>query len=351
MRHRITLLAILLLGGGYDTMADASQVVYHIAPDGSDSHPGTSTRPLASVTGARDAIREYKQSKELPEGGITVYLHEGVYPVVSTIEFDERDSGSAESPVVYRAWGQDEVRIMGGMEVDSALFRPVTNPDIRKRLLPGARDKVMQLDLSALGLKDYGEIGPRGFRRPYRPAPLEVFVNDEPMHIARWPNPGEDSIPIGTVIDPGSVPRVGDFSNRGGVFKFNTDRPERWTSAKDVWISGLFAYGYADDTVQVAEFDLEERTIRTVQPTLYGFKTGTHWHAWYALNLLEEIDQPGEYHVDTDTGVLYLYPPSSLKDARVQISLLEEPMFALEGVSHLVFERLTLECSRGTGFY
>lgn len=92
--------------------------------------------------------------------GVTVYLHQGVYPVRSTMEFDERDAGRVDAPIVYRAWGQDEVRIMGGMQVDSALFRPVMNPDIRKRLWRGARDRVMQLDLSALGVKDYGEIGP-----------------------------------------------------------------------------------------------------------------------------------------------------------------------------------------------
>jgi len=355
MRHRITLLAILLLGGCHDTIAggmpSVRQVEYHIAPDGSDGNPGTKARPLATITGARDAIRQYRTSKGWPKGGVTVYLHEGVYRVHTTIEFNERDSGSAKSPVVYRAWGQDEVRIMGGIEVDSALFCSVTNPDICKRLPREVRDRVLQLNLAALGIKDYGAIGPRGFRRPYRPAPLEVFVNDEPMHIARWPNPGGDSIPIGKVIDPGSVPRVGDFSKRGGVFTFDTDRPERWKAARDVWISGLFAYGYADDTVQVAEFDLENRTIQTVQPTLYGFKTGTHWRAWFALNLLEEIDQPGEYTIDRESGVLYIYPPTSLKNARILISLLEEPMFALEGVSHLTFASMTIECSRGTGFY
>ncbi len=330
---------------------------YHIDPNGSDKNPGTESKPFASIQAARDAIRMYKKArmhknvKGLPEGGVTVFLHEGVYNVRSTIAFDERDSGTPKSPITFRAWKQDEVRITGGVEMDSSRFRPVTDPAIRERLLPESRDKVMQFDLAAVGIKDYGTIGPRGFRRPYRPAPLEVFFNDEPMRIARWPNPGDKRIPIGKVIDKGSVPRFGDFSNRGGVFTFDTDRPERWKSAKDVWISGLFKAGYADDTVQVAEFDLKKRTIRTVQPTLYGFQGGKHFQAWYALNLLEEIDQPGEYHVDTDTGVLTIYPPTPLKDARVQVSLLEEPMFAFEGLSYLNFESMIIECSRGTGFY
>ncbi len=67
--------------------------------------------------------------------------------------------------------------------------------------------------------------------------------------------------------------------SKAGVFKFDTDRPNRWKLAQDVWISGLFAAGYADDMVQVAEFDLEQKTIRTVQPTLYGFQGGKHWRA------------------------------------------------------------------------
>ncbi len=349
LKKTVKLLTCVVLLGV--SVASGAARELHVAPNGSDTNPGTKREPLATIEAARDAIRDLKEARILGNAGATVYLHKGTYRVSSTIEFDERDSGTHKTPIVYRSYGQDEVRIIGGVEVAPSRFGPVKDPDIRQRLLPDVRDHVLRLDLRALKIDDYGAIGPRGFRRPYRPAPLEIFVNDQAMHIARWPNADEKLIPIGEVIDKGSVPRQGDFSNRGGVFKFDTDRPKRWVQAKDIWLSGIFSSGFADDTVQVAQVDLEQKTIRTAQPTLYGFKTGRHWRAWYVLNLLEEIDQPGEYYVDAKAGTLYLYPPAGLKNAQIQISLLEEPIFALEGVSYLTFERLTVECSRGTAFY
>ncbi len=60
---------------------------YHIAPNGSDKNPGTASKPFASIQAARDAIRKYKKIKKLPKGGVTVFLHEGVYNVRSTIAF------------------------------------------------------------------------------------------------------------------------------------------------------------------------------------------------------------------------------------------------------------------------
>lgn len=49
-------------------------------------------------------------------------------------------------------------------------------------------------------------------------APLELFFDGEPMELARYPNEGW--IRIGEVLDPGSSPRVGDYSDRPGVFRY-----------------------------------------------------------------------------------------------------------------------------------
>ncbi len=111
------------------------------------------------------------------------------------------------------------------------------------------------------------------------------------MHLARYPN--DTLIPLGKVLDPGSIPRNGDFSHRGGKFHFSIDEPNRWAKAKDIWISGFFRYGYADDAVQIADLDLKNKIISTKQETLYGFESGKNFQRWFAYNLLEEIDSAG----------------------------------------------------------
>ena len=61
------------------------------------------------------------------------------------------------------------------------------------------------------------------------------------MHLARYPN--DTLIPLGKVLDPGSIPRNGDFSHRGGKFHFSIDEPNRWAKQK---IYGSLAFSVTD---------------------------------------------------------------------------------------------------------
>jgi hypothetical protein len=216
------------------------------------------------------------------------------------------------------------------------------------RLLQEQWQHVLQVNLKKLGINDFGKLLPHGFGRPYMPSAMELFCNDSTMQLARWPN--DSTVPLGKVIDPGSVPRNGDYSKRGGTFNYGTSRPSRWTKANDIWISGFFRYGYADDAVKIAVLDTVQKTMRTAQEHLYGFESGKAFQRWFAYNLLEEIDQPGEYFIDRQTGILYFYPKEN-KLENMQLSLLESPMVMLMNASHVQFANITFECSRGMGIY
>jgi len=258
---------------------------------------------------------------------------------------DERDSGTA-----YRSVN---ARITGSVAIPNSAVKPVTDKAVLDRLVPEVRGKVREIDLRALVISDFGEIGPRGYRRPYVPAPLELFVDDESLTLAQWPNPGQPGVPVGKVLDKGPVTRNGAKPTRGGTFEFVTDRPARWTKADDVWITGLFQNGYADNTVKVKAFDLEKRTLTTVQPHMYGFGSGKPWNRWVALNLLEEIDLPGEFMADKKTGKLFFLPPAGNEIAkrRLEVSVMKEPLVAIEGATGVVFDGVNIECSRGMGVY
>ncbi|MEQ3212511.1 hypothetical protein [Phocaeicola dorei] len=68
------------------------------------------------------------------------------------------------------------------------------------------------------------------------------------------------------------------------VFGYQEERPSSWKSVENMWISGYFAHGYADDK----SIDTIHKMIHTGQHTVYGFMTGAPWRQWFALNLLEE---------------------------------------------------------------
>src|SRR5437870_3507456 len=64
-----------------------------------------------------------------------------------------------------------------------------------KPFAPTAHGKVMRADLKALGITDYGRLTRRGgIERRILPSALELFFNDRPMPLARWPNDGHAHI-------------------------------------------------------------------------------------------------------------------------------------------------------------
>jgi len=347
MRHSPTrYLAVLICSV---LILDANAAEFYVAPVGDDANPGTKDQPFATLERARDAVRALKQTGPLRESA-TVWLRGGVYERTRTFELDERDSGEEQARVVYRACPGEVARILGGRIISPSEAVPIKDPAMRQRIIDSeASDKVLQMDLKALGIADCGKMRARGFRRPYISAPLEVFVNGEALHLARWPNDGV--VPIGEVLDPGSIPRDGDFSNRGGTFTYGYDRPKYWKQPGDVWLSGLFGYGYADDTIRVASIDVDKKTITMAQPHMYGIKNGRPFHAYYALNLIEEIDVPGEYYIDRNSDMLYFYPPGPIEGADIAVSIMEEPLVAMEGVSYVTFQDLVFEVTRGMGVY
>ena len=321
-----------------------------VSPEGDDANEGTLEAPLKTLEGARDRVRA-----EAFDGNVVVTLLEGRYFRSETFELDARDSATPGHMITWGALQGAEVILDGGLVVPGSSCVKVTDEAVARRLLPEARERVVQLDLEALGVTEYGTYGPRGFARPTLTAPVELFVDGAPLTIARWPNFGEPRIPLGEVLDVGSVPRHGDDSNRGGVFRYVTERAKRWTEAEDLHVSGIFTWGFADDTVKIAKIDTEAGTFTTVQPHRYGFGNSHQqslWE-WHAVNLLEEIDLPGEYYLDRESGIVYLLPPDPdvpIGQSTIQISLLEATMVSMKGVSRVRWEGITFENARGTGF-
>jgi alpha-N-acetylglucosaminidase len=327
----------------------AQAAEFYIAPSGNDANPGTEGRPFASLERARDAIRDATNRNHL-----VVVLREGIYPQEKPLEFDARDCGTRNQPVVWKSAPGETACIIGGIVVPAISMERVDNSAILNRLIsPEARNGLLEIDLAALGVTNCGQIGLRGFGRPKIPAPLELIVSGQVMPISCWPKLSESPAPIGKVLDKGSLPSVGEKPDRGAKFVVNTNRPLFWQNANDVWITGLFANGYADATLQLASIIQSGKDVvfTTVQPHIYGFQSGKPWNNWRALNVLEEIGRPGEWAIDYKAKKLYFLPPTGYVAGQTQVMLstLASPVLALRDVSHVRFESLNVECSRGDG--
>ncbi|HEU5167649.1 MAG TPA: hypothetical protein VFU29_19020, partial [Chitinophagaceae bacterium] len=259
------------------------RIVFYVSPSGKDKNPGTIQKPFGTLEKARSEVRN--QLNKNHSDAIIVYLRKGNYTLKKSFSLDSLDSGTENFPVIYSAYPGEEVHINGSVSIPVNKVKAITDVGILSRLVPEAKYKIVQVNLNAVGINDFGKIKPKGFGRPYEPTGMELFCNNMAMKLSRWPN--DSLVKTGKVLDPGSVPRNGDYSNRGGKFIFDQIRLQRWSAAKDIWISGFFKYGYADDAVKIANLDLSNKTVTTEQPHIYGFESGKIFHRWYAFNLLE----------------------------------------------------------------
>ena len=325
MDSKTAIILTLTLSAALSQAAVAGRDFY-LAPKGSDRNPGTASRPFRTLERARDAIRELRRTTGIPIGGVTVWLRGGVYPVLSTFALTAEDGGAKNATVAYRGCEGKTVRLVGGREVEG--FRPVRDPAILDRMDPSCRGKVLQTDLKAQGITNFGRLTNRGFGRPTTPAHLELFFNDRPMTLATWPNGGWSEI--------AEVPA----GPNGGKFTYSGDRPSRWAQADDIWIHGYWTWPWADSYEKVKSIDTKTREIYTEPPHgCYGYQAHKRWRA---LNLLEELDEPGEYYLDRKTGILYFWPPEPISKGRAVVSIVENPMISVSGAKHIKLQALTI---------
>ena len=311
-----------------------------VSPQGDDAQAGSEQQPFATLARARDEVRALKRSGVA--GPIAVTVLPGQYSVRSTLTLTADDSGTEASPVVYRARQKGTAVFSGGTRISG--FQPVADEKVLQRLSADARGKVWQCDLKALGIDDYGELKVRGFAQPPSPPTFELYVDQVPMTLARWPNKG--FVGIRKLVSPGSRQ-----NGEPSVFEYDSARHERWLEASDAWLFGYFHFLWADATIKIGKIEPVSRTLATAEPYHYGGRgmSTVQGIQYYAFNLLEEIDMPGEWYLDRETGVLYLYPPSAIQQCQVEVSLLSTPFVALDKVSHLRLEGLVFDLARHHG--
>jgi hypothetical protein len=322
-----TMAALMLLGVLAVARCRCGAAEFFVSPQGNDAQAGERSQPFKTLEAARDAVRKSAHDEET-----VVWLRAGVYERVRPLKLTAEDSGYPGKSVTYRAYPGEEVRIIGGRQVDD--WKPVTDEAILKRLAPEARGQVLQADLHALGIREYGQVKSGG---------LELFFENKPMTLARWPNEG--FVTIAGLVEPNTVNVRGTKGSRTGKFMYEGDRPKRWLQEDDVWVHGYWFWDWADERQKVASIDTERRVISVAPPYhSYGYRIG-QW--FYGLNILAELDTPGEWYLDREKGILYFWPPAPIEKGCAIVSV-SDTLLSLTGVEHVTFQGMIFEAVRGT---
>ncbi|MBI2422367.1 MAG: right-handed parallel beta-helix repeat-containing protein [Candidatus Hydrogenedentes bacterium] len=329
----------LLLGVLLAVSFHAGAADLYVSPGGNDAWngrvpeniPGTSEGPFATLAAARDLARSFLQHTGILEP-ITIHVAPGDYLLTEPFALGEQDQFSEQDHVSYLAEPGSKTRLIAGKLLTG--FTPVNDAAERERLDPAARDHVVTVDLKAQGITDYGELKGGG---------LELFFNGVPMQISRWPNEG--FVRIVELVTPEDVDIRGTKGSSKGRWRYEGDRPSRWLNEHDAWLFGYWFWDWSASYEKIKSIDTAQQQIEVEEPYHgYGYRKGQ----WYlALNLLPEIDRPGEWYLDRSAGKLYFWPPAALDGAEVFVSILKHAI-TLDNAAHVTFKGFTLEGARDT---
>ena len=304
--------------------------------------------PLKTLAKAAEIARSYTGPLDINiniGGGVYAYTEQSFY-------LTGGDSG-INRIITYTPQVGDRVVISGGYTLSPSLFTLVTagNPAIYNRLSENAQGNVYEANLSAMGIS-FGltlplEWNGRAVQNKYLPSIPDLFFNDIKMTVARWPNKSGytseiyrgfeygASAKIDSVIRSGSSSQNPPLGATSGIFTYSAAVAgviNRWkvtgpSSFDGIWLHGFWKWDWVDEVYKVKSINKVTRQIEVHSesgaygiaknipcpppgsPSVYANPTDRRW---FAFNLLEELDLPGEYYLDRFNQKLYFWPPSAI---------------------------------------
>jgi hypothetical protein len=263
-KKSVSALLGLLLAGSCSFAATLSADFY-LSSEGSDRWSGTLAEPnaertdgpFATLERARDAVRTLKRSKS---GDLLVLVRGGTYSLKETVVFSLEDSGTSDQTITYAAVPGETPVFSSGREISG--WKKVTGT------LPGlpdaAKGKVMVANVTGKFLTMYDEDGmlPRARSEKFTPKGNATELQFPTGLLKNWPNVTDMEIFV---------------------------RPTR------LWTMNI---------LPVASVDEKTGTARTAISATYGMSKIGCW----VENMLEQLDEPGEWALNTKEGKVYLWP-------------------------------------------
>jgi len=244
---------------------------FYVSPEGDDRRPGTQAQPFATLARARDAVRGL--IREGLEADVTVLIRGGTYELEEPLTFGPGDSGTAQHSITYAAYPGERVLVSGGRRITGWQRG---EGELWTAQVPGVRE------------------GEWAFRH--------LFVNGRRAIRARTPN--ADADPPYWPLQGASLSE--DLQTY--TYQFAPDQLRDWRHLTDVeavvfghWATTRKRFQRVDLASGVAEMaGPHARPHDAIAPS------AGRW--FYLENAYEALDQPGEWYLDRQTGLLYYWP-------------------------------------------
>ncbi len=264
--------------------------IFYVAANGSDTWSGAlavpneqkSDGPLGTIVGARNAIRKLKRDNGLHKP-VKVIIRSGTYFLDDTLVFTPEDSGTESCHITYTAYPSEKPVLSGG----KIIAGPWKRHKGRIKVCAVSRGKSKQWVFRQLSVD-----GKRQLR-------------------ARIPNTGYYRIekPVDKC-----------------AFKYEAGDFQRWDHIDEV--EAVILHSWNESRLLVSELKEKDRIVRFVDANA---RHPVNWsgatiNRYYIENVLEGLDQPGEWYLDTHTSSLYYWPTQEISGAEVIAPVLTQLM-------------------------
>jgi hypothetical protein len=272
----------------------------YVSPTGRDSHPGTKAQPLATLAGARDAVRAINKNAK---GDIVVEFADGLYPVQETVVFGPGDSGTGGHKVIYAAAAGGKPIVTGGLAV--------TGWEVHDKAKNIYRAKTTTT--------------------PFR----QLYVNDALAIRARHPN--RESTKDNSPYWECKVPKIPTMRIKQEYWQPCETIPAAKLSEVEMvmichWYHQRIRIGTARQDGKEVEFTPATPNKNFSKDANFYKRNGAIDNPFYFENAVEFIDAPYEWYQDAGKGMVFMAFPKDVSpgDVRVEIPLVET-LIAIEG--------------------
>ncbi|HUT90919.1 MAG TPA: right-handed parallel beta-helix repeat-containing protein [Thermoguttaceae bacterium] len=323
MKNHVNTFAVLV-AGLLITSQSATAKDIHVSPAGNDVWTGRSGQPnaeltdgpVATLTRARDVIREWKTAGPLDEP-VRVIVADGAYSITGPFALTPQDSGTESCPITYESAPGASPVISGGRIITG--FQPAENGIWRAEIPEAAAGKWRFEQLVVDGVRAVRAKTPNRFY-DYLGDTLEVPVEGEQGQFRRT-----------TQVPAASLERLEGLSD---------------AELHDVTLVAFHKWCISRRFLR--EIDPDANTIITVGEQLKsysGWPVNTRFHL---ENFKAALDTPGEWFLSREGTLYYMpLPGQDMTKARV-VAPVAEKLVVIQGkpeeeqfVEHVTLEGLS----------
>lgn len=292
---------------------------------------GSLKKPYSSIEEAKEEIRKLDTEDY---SLICVNLMAGEYFLDEELVFTEKDSGSESCPVLYQAYGTDEVSIVGATRISKEDIEKIDECD--EKFLNARKQGVAiySMDLSKYSnntadfIQNYGTgIGGEEY------IPIRLYIDKTPMQLSRWPN--DDSITIEDVKIVDSSIKI--------KYASNGEHTQNWDLTQSIMICGFWQETWAYNGQIINSVDVINSTFNVDRVSRYQPQPEL---SFYFCNLKEEIDMQGEFAYDN--GILYFGITEENSLDNIYISYNTEGCLKFEGANNIIVNNIDFRYFRET---